>query len=88
MVSYAPGRIIIPWPTEQGPLPFDCLVGICEYLQPEDLVRFALACRVRAKHQYSVGPFTVFYFISRSFIMLLVREDCGGVLRVRYKAYQ
>jgi len=46
MSSDNPNRVIIEWPNEQGPLPFDCLVCICEFLQPEDLVEFMLACRV------------------------------------------
>ena len=49
-----PNRLTIPWPTEQGPLTFDCLVAICKFLQePEDLVRFSLACRVCTKHLYN-----------------------------------
>ena len=49
----SPNRLTIPWPTEQGPLTFDCLVAICKFLQPEDLVRFSLACRVCTKYLYN-----------------------------------
>ena len=76
-------RLTIPWPTEQGPLPFDCLVAICKFLQPEDLVRFALASRVRAKHHSILEALLPMIYTFRSSIMLLVPAVCGGALYTR-----
>lgn len=74
-----PTRILIPWPTEQGPLPHDCLMCICEYLEPKDLIRFALACRVRARSVRLVLSFKCLVN-SRNSIMWPVPVHYGGVL--------